>query len=281
SNAKWTLKESATRVAATGQVQLVVALENDTFRVELNYGVYARSSIIRQWICYRNISNHAVTVSDPYFFAERFSDRSEAKPMLDYMTGGGYFTGSQILKSTPFSPAYSRTFDSTDKPERMELDGVSYGYPLPWGSGAYMQRFCINNASADGLFLGFDYYGRWAADIGNFYGGPAFLGLRVAGFKRTLASGEALLTPKAFTGVYAGDLDAMGNDLKDWQYRYLWNYKNDDYFARIRYATEMRWQYEKGSVAVGGGTQDNWDYRTASLLHSIDVMRSVGADVLW
>ena len=31
----------------------------------------------------------------------------------------------------------------------------------------------------------------------------------------------------------------------------------------------------------GGGTQDNWDYRMSAFLHTIDVMRYVGADVLW
>ena len=99
-----------------------------------------------------------------------------------------------------------------------------------WG---LYQWFCLRETSArGGLFVGFDYYGRWAAEIGNYSGGPGYLGLRVAGFHGELAPGESLVTPKAFTGVFAGDLDDMGNQLKDWQYRYLWDFTNDEYFSK-------------------------------------------------
>src|SRR5579875_267066 len=43
------------------------------------------------------------------------------------MTGGGYFTGSQILKEVSFSRTYARTFDSTDKVERAAIGGLNYG----------------------------------------------------------------------------------------------------------------------------------------------------------
>jgi hypothetical protein len=85
----------------------------------------------------------------------------------------------------------------------------------------------------------------------------------------------------AFTGVFTGDLDSMGNQLKDWQYQYLWDYTNDAYFAKIRYQTEMQWQDQKSDVDWGGGTQDNWDFRMAAAFHTIDLMRYAGADILW
>jgi hypothetical protein len=72
----------------------------------------------------------------------------------------------------------------------------------------------------------------------------------------------------------------MGNELKAWQYRYLWDYTNNDYFAKIRFAAEMRSQPDKGGD-WGSGTQDNWDYRQAAMLHAADVIRYVGADILW
>ncbi len=72
----------------------------------------------------------------------------------------------------------------------------------------------------------------------------------------------------------------MGNELKAWEYRYLWDYTNDDYFAKIRWVAEMRWQPNKGG-AWGGGTDDNWDFRLAAIFHTADVIRYVGADILW
>ena len=277
----WRLKDSQTAILGQGEIQLVVRLDDGLLEVEKTYVVYPHTGIIRQWVKFQNAGNNPITVSDPHFLSERVQVDEAKKLTLNYMTGGGYFTGSQILKQVDFPATYARTFDSTDKPERVELGGTSYGDSMRWGSGAYMQWFCIaDQASQGGLYAGFDYYGRWAADIGN-YAGSGYLGLRVAGYKKELQPGESLVTPKAFTGVFSGDLDRMGNELKDWQYRYLWDYTNDDYFARIRYMAEMQWQDRKSDVDWGGGTQDNWDFRMAAVFHTIDLMRYTGADVLW
>lgn len=278
----WALKGSEAKVLSTGEIQLVVSLKNDVLEVVKTYVVYPHTSIIRQWTTYRNASSRPLKVSNPYFLADRIPVEETNKLVLNYMTGGASFTGSQILKEVSFSPTYARTFDSTDKLEFAEISGVSYGGGLPWGSGAYLQWFCVRDTSSGGgLFAGFDYYGRWAAEMGNYSGGPGYLGLRVAGYNKELAPGESLETPKAFTGVFVGDLDEMGNQLKDWQYRYLWDYTSDEYFGKIRFSAEMRWQAGKGDVDWGGGTQDNWDYRMSAFLHFIGVMRYVGADILW
>jgi hypothetical protein len=280
----WVLKNSETTVLQKGELQLVVRLENDLLRVEKTYVVYPHTGIIRQWVKFQNASTHAIKVSDPYFLSGRLQIDEAKKPSLDYMTGGGYFTGSQVLKQVALSSTYARTFDSTDKVERLEIGGTSYGDAMPWGSGAYMQWFCINDgdgAAQGGLYIGFDYYGRWTAEIGNYFGGPGYVGLRVAGYEKELPPGQSVLTPMAFMGVFTGDLDSMGNQLKDWQYQYLWDYTNDDYFAKIRYQAEMQWQSEKADVDWGGGTQDNWDFRMAAVFHTVDLMRYTGADILW
>jgi len=278
----WQLKNSETTILQQGEIQLVVRLEDGLLQVEKTYVAYPHTGIIRQWAKFQNVSSRSITVSDPYFLAERIQVDEAKKLSLNYMTGGGYFTGSQILKQVAFPAAYAGTFDSTDKPERMELRGTSYGDSMRWGAGAYMQWFCVNDDdSQSGLYIGFDYYGRWAADIGNYSGGPGYLSLRVAGYNKELQPGESLVTPKAFTGVFTGDLDSMGNELKDWQYRYLWDFTNDDYFAKIRYMAEMQWQDKKSDVDWGGGTQDNWDFRMAAVFHTVDLMRYTGADVLW
>ena len=72
----------------------------------------------------------------------------------------------------------------------------------------------------------------------------------------------------------------MGNQLKAWQYRYLWDLTSDDYFAKIRYAVELR-RRPGGKPIYGGGTEDNWDYRLAELFRSVDNIRYLGGDILW
>jgi len=49
-----------------------------------------------------------------------------------------------------------------------------------------------------------------------------------------LASGESLTTPRAFIGLFREDLDDAGNEVLDWQYRYLWDYTRADWFPAIR-----------------------------------------------
>ena len=58
--------------------------------------------------------------------------------------------------------------------------------------------------------------------------------MKVAGHKQTLAPGESVTTPKAFVGLFSDDLDEAGNEVLDWQYRYLWDYTREPWFPAIR-----------------------------------------------
>ncbi len=278
---EWSWISGSATVVAQGEIEATVRLKGKLLEVEKHYVLYPNTGIIRQWAVFRNGSDGEVTLANPYMLNERLSVIGAANQTLSYMTGGGSFSGSQVLKQVPLSPAYARTFDTTDKAEVEPVEGIEFDHSMAYGSGRYMPWFCISNAaSTEGLFVGLDYYGHWAAEIGNFEGSPGYLSFRLAGYEKRLKPGESIETPKALTGVYTGDLDAMGNQLKAWQYRYLWDYTNDDYFSKIRYAAEMRWQPGKEGE-WGGGTDDNWDYRLSIMFHTADVIRYVGADILW
>lgn len=178
----WTLVSSKTSVLAQGEISLAIALEGHSLRVEQTYVVYPGTSIVRQWTTYRNISSRPFVVTDPHFLALHVPIDAKPGLMLWYMTGGGYQTGSQMLKSVKFTSDYARTFDSADDAEVSEVAGAAYGYALRTGSGAYMQWFGVTDDSgAGGLYVGFDYWGRWAADVGRFHGKGGYLGIRVAG----------------------------------------------------------------------------------------------------
>ena len=78
-------------------------------------------------------------------------------------------------------------------------------------------------------------------------------------------------TPKAFVGLYQGDLDEAGNACLDWQYRYLWDYTRDGWFPAIR----MQGVWPRG--VSGEGNDLDSAYR--KLFRVVDMMRYVGADV--
>ena len=89
---------------------------------------------------------------------------------------------------------------------------------------------------SEGLFIGWDYFGHWASTYTESRDGSVAVKFRVAGHNQTLKPGDSLTTPMAFVGLFNGDLDDAGNEVLDWQYRYLWDYTREGWFGAIRQA---------------------------------------------
>ena len=114
--------------------------------------------------------------------------------------------------------------------------GISAGYGFRMGTSSYAPWYALyGQRHQRGLFIGWDYFGHWASSFR--------IGRRrqrsrpscnVAGHKQTLAPGESVTTPKAFVGLFRDDLDNAGNEVLDWQYRYLWDYTREGWFPAIR-----------------------------------------------
>ena len=64
--------------------------------MEKSYLVYPGTGIIRQWTRYENTSSQPIKVHDPSFLSFRAEVNEANRPVFNYMTGGGYYTGSQI-----------------------------------------------------------------------------------------------------------------------------------------------------------------------------------------
>ncbi len=149
------------------------------------------------------------------------------------------------------------------------------------GSSSYAPWVALyNHATKDGLFIGWDYFGRWASSYTLDGRGSVTARMNVAGYNRNLMPGETVQTPKAFVGLFQGDLDDAGNTLLDWQYRYLWDYTRDGWFPGIRMLGDWwkgtSWGLPEGSWTGGGG-----DYESTfrKVFRLADMMREVGADV--
>ncbi len=105
------------------------------------------------------------------------------------------------------------------------------------GSNAYAPWAAIaSDEDGEGLFIGWDYFGHWASTWTQKPDGSVAVRFRVAGHNQNLKSGESLTTPMAFAGLFHGDLDEAGNEVLDWQYRYLWDYTREGWFGAIRQA---------------------------------------------
>ena len=126
--------------------------------VSKHYVLYPGSPVIREWLTITNISTQPVTLSDPGFLESRVLSADVENLDLYYMTGGGAFNGSQLLKREKMNATYARTFDSYD-PSDTGPRGMSYSAHLPL-------LVLHDPQDKDGIMAGWDYLGHWTFKVG-------------------------------------------------------------------------------------------------------------------
>ena len=159
--------------------------------------------------------------------------------------------------------------------------GAEEGYAFREGSSTYVPWYAmLAKDTRDGVVIGWDYIGHWVSSFQRNADGSVAVVLKVAGYKQTLEPGKSVITPKAFVGLFHNDLDEAGNEVLDWQYRYLWDYTRDGWFPAIR----MLGHWYKGSCWdtpgmgwVGGNPDLESTFR--KVFRIADLMRYVGGDV--
>jgi hypothetical protein len=161
--------------------------------------------------------------------------------------------------------------------------GGSSGYGFRMGSSTYAPWYALlARDTGDGVVIGWDYFGHWASSFQRNADGSVTAELNVAGYKQTLAPGGSLVTPKAFVGLFRGDLDEAGNEVLDWQYRYLWDYTRDKWFPAIRvlgyWMKGTAWGEPGLNVGWVGGKPDP-DSTFRKVFRVADLMRRIGGDV--
>jgi hypothetical protein len=264
----WTLAGADIREVTPGQAQLDVKIRRESIELTKHYLAYQGTPIIREWVTIANVGSESVKIEEPHFLSCNLLPEETADIDLYYVTGGGNYNGSQLLKMERMSPEYSRVIDS-----KIGIQTQSYS--------AYLPLLVLRNRKTkDGVMAGWDYLGHWALHAGKdrktLERGD--LSLKVAGYSKILPPGERIDTPKAFVGAFAGDIDSLGNTLLDWQYEHMWEYTNDAYFARTRWAVDWPGPW----VGDGGKPSgDNWGRRLALDLRYVDLMRETGTDILW
>jgi hypothetical protein len=214
------------------------------------------------------VSNVIVAKGDVIRFAianngDYANDATRWNPIVAYGGGGPSFRASDGFSSTQGANGWRYQ-------DRASADCTSNAWAET--SSVYIPWFSLfDRAGKDGVFVGFDYYGRWAAPIGARGGGGTSLSLEIPNYDHELAPGESVESPKAFTGVYVNDLDDMTNRLLDWQYRYMWDYTRKPYFGAIR----MLGYWYNGSQWTGSWDQVGTLQKVFGLS---DHMRTVGGD---
>jgi len=262
----WKFLRDHAQKDAQGELQLDIELESPSLHVTKHYVIYPGTCVIREWLTIGNSSTKTIHLTKVDFLHTRVPASLAQDLEFNYLTGAGNYTGSQLLKTEPMNAAYRRTLDSN-------------GGVQPGNYSSFLPLiFLLNHKASEGLAIGWDYLGHWRFEIGNESEPPLSLHLELAGFAKDLSPGAKVETPKAFLATFSGQIDELGNQLLDWQYAYLWDFTNPEYFAKTRWAVDWPepWVGEGGTPSA-----DNWGRRLALDLRYVDLLRETGTDILW
>src|ERR1700722_13513803 len=110
----WSLVSESTSQKKDGSSELDLTLRHGDMEATKSYVTYPASSILREWVTFKNVGSASMIVVDPHFLhtTSRIADLKS----LDFywMTGGENRADSWLLKTEAFQTNQSRNFDSYD-----------------------------------------------------------------------------------------------------------------------------------------------------------------------
>ena len=114
SSGGWKLVDARELALAQGEIQLDIRLRRESLEVTKSYVVYPGSSIIREWVSFRNAGTEPLRVAEPGFLNLKTKPGLPESVDFHWMTGGANEPGSWTLKTEKLEAGKSRGFDSYD-----------------------------------------------------------------------------------------------------------------------------------------------------------------------
>jgi hypothetical protein len=257
---KWILKSGVARQVASGGrpvVQLDLVLTRKDVAARYHVMALPGTPILRQWVEIENTGSQPVVLKSPAAAYLRMQGKDAASYVNYWMTGGRNVPTQGKLEQSPITAPYSR---------KLETEGTADF--VPWMA---LHR---SNGPRDGLFLAVECLGKWSLAVNHTAGGSLTATAGIPNLNgRTLKPGERLELPPVTLGVFRDDLEDMAVSLYDWQYEYLWDYTNGDYYARPK--TPTPWFYCSRNL------QEQFTARLANLDMIADMLRALGIEMLW
>lgn len=255
----WKLEQAeASEVSSGGRpaAQLAMTLRRGPLRARARWVAFPGTSVLRQWVTLENTGVEACSLKSPAPLMLGLEGQETAAYTQYWLAGGTSRPNQGLLDQAAMGPAYHHA-----------LLGEKSDNLVPWT--AWLRR----DGRGDGSFVALDYLGTWNVSLDRAGDGP----LRVSISLPTLADyplkpQEALELPVTTLGVFRQNLDDLGSRLYDWQYEYLWDLVNPDYFARTKWVAPIYY--------APPNLQEQFTGRLA-LDMDADLMRSLGMEMLW
>ncbi len=251
----WTLVDAVDSKGAQGELQLDLRLSRDGIEAAKHYVVYPGSSIIREWVTFKNTGTAPACLINPGFLNAALRMGNPETFDFHWMTGGENQPGSWDLRTEKLGTDRPRKFDSY---EPFAIDQAKTSYQ---GDGIYA-KILRNDTQV------------WPADGGKYVANatvnePFDVTLDVVAGDRlvflvNMNEGIGFDTT-AFDPVIAyadGETHQAGREFSGeqgkngWRYQYI---ENGTYTDLVYYALPNQWRKEKdnttGTPFVGQGNQ--------------------------
>lgn len=213
--------------------------------------IYPDTSVCRIWTELANTGAHPRIVPAIPFSANLFP---EGEFRLHWIHGGHGTFNQGLMESEPMGAGHQRV-----------IEGVATGEFLP------LTLFRREGGAGDGLLVEMEFMSGWRCRVSRDDQKPVQLEFAMKYHTEIEVSpGKVVALPVITMAVFKDDLGAR---LYDWQYRYLWDYTNPEYFARTRFFTW--WFYCSRNL------QEVFATRLSGMGMPMDQFSEVGYEVLW
>jgi hypothetical protein len=124
----WKLADSKVTKLSHGEQQLDICLQRDALQVTKSYVIYPGSSVVREWVTFKNTGVTPLRVLEPGFLSLSLRPGEANDLDFHWMTGGENAPGSWKLKTEKLGPEKPRKFDSYD-PFPVDAAAASAQFP--------------------------------------------------------------------------------------------------------------------------------------------------------
>jgi hypothetical protein len=256
----WNLEHAeASQVDVGGRpaVQLSIVLSRGFLRANVRMAAYPGTPVLRQWVTLENRGGTAISLQSPAPLVLSMNGKNAASYTNYWLCGGTSRPNQGVLQQAAVGESYHHA-----------ILGERSDNLVPWTA---WQR---KDGPADGCFVALDYLGTWNISSDCVSNGPAMVSVSLPTMADySLPPGQVLDLPITTTGVFHRSLDDMGAHLYDWQYQYMWDHTNPDYYALSKWA--VAW------FPCARNLQEQFTARLAQLDMDADLMREMGFDMLW
>jgi len=253
----WTLEQQDAAVEVEGGcrvLRLDFTFVASGMRLYFQLQAYPNTSVFRLKTEIENTGPVDTTIKATLLTAEFFAG-SPQNTALVWFGGGCASAGQGQIHRENIGANYTRTLEGTATDEFCPLVVLERG-----------------GVAGDGLMVALEYLGQWRTSVTRQGEGPVSLSMTMNS-PDTLCSGQRVALPYLFLSSFKEGLDDLGVRLYDWQYQYMWDYTNPEFYARPRVLTW--WFYTSRNL------QEQFSARIANLDLLAEPASETGYEVLW